>query len=285
MRHQLALLGANIQHSKMPALQRYLALMTGCSLTYELMDSSHLDTFDLHAWVLAARMHGFTGLNITHPFKQEIVPLVSSPLREQYQCLGSYNTLVLGDDIILGANTDYTGFIQAYRMVFPDSSPGRTFVMGAGGVGRAISFALANLGAVEICISDLDPLKASSLVSALNKQGYKAFHLSVDSWVESAPKADGILNCTPLGSYSHPGSAIPARVIGKQQWAFDAVYTPMRTEFSIACENTSVPVMNGFMLWLHQGVDAFAVFTGVELGVTPEIIRVAQEIVRQPTTL
>jgi shikimate dehydrogenase len=60
-----------------------------------------------------------------------------------------------------------------------------------------------------------------------------------------------------------PGSALPATAKGAPTWAFDAVYTPDRTEFRAQTEAMGAAFLSGYDLYFHQGVQAFEIFTGV----------------------
>ena len=74
--------------------------------------------------------------------------------------------------------------------------------------------------------------------------------------------ADGVVNCTPLGMSGRPGSAIPASLLGGQSWAFDAVYTPIETEFLRAARAAGLDTLSGYELFFQQGIKAFELFTG-----------------------
>jgi shikimate dehydrogenase len=75
--------------------------------------------------------------------------------------------------------------------------------------------------------------------------------------------------------YEYPGSAFPEKYIGKQRWAFDAVYTPLKTEFMFACEQHNLSCITGFDLWIYQGLDAFTLFTGVTVNDQDTVISTA----------
>ena len=76
--------------------------------------------------------------------------------------------------------------------------------------------------------------------------------------------ADGLVNCTPLGMTGHPGSAMPRALMPRSGWAFDAVCTPLDTEFLRSAKSSGLAVLSGYELFFHQGIDAFRLFTGME---------------------
>lgn len=268
-------MGAGIQRSRMPRLQTFLGDLSGVKLTYVLHDGETVDNFDPINALQEAIDQDYDGLNITHPYKQRVREAVTRPLVEDHGAIGSYNTLVFRNNEVLGANTDYSGFMRGYEYRFGKTAPGTVMLCGAGGVGRAIAFALARLGASGFSIYDVAGAQAQSLCEELKKVGVNAVAISADNLPEVMATADGLVNCTALGMYSHLGSAFPTSAIGPQRWAFDAVYTPLETEFLSACKIAGLNIMTGFDLWFFQGVDAFKIYSSVTVDVNQEILRTA----------
>lgn len=58
---------------------------------------------------------------------------------------------------------------------------------------------------------------------------------------------------------------LAAELIQGQKWAFDAVYTPMDTEFLLEANKKGLQVVSGFDLFFYQGIDAFEIFTGQQV--------------------
>ena len=67
----------------------------------------------------AAQRFGFAGLNITHPCKQAVIPLLDD-LSPDAAALGAVNTVVLKDGRRVGHNTDWWGFAESFRRELPD---------------------------------------------------------------------------------------------------------------------------------------------------------------------
>ncbi len=272
---KLGLIGAGIAKSRMPLLQEYLGQLTGIPLTYELFDGEREEDFDPIAQLQKLREQGYAGANVTHPYKQQVHRFVTGPLVPGHEYIGSYNTVKFVDGLACGANTDYTGLIRGYRYRLGERSPGNVLLCGAGGVGRATAFALKALGVSTLGIFDINSAQANSLVATLQSHGVAAEVVTPAGFADYARGVDGLVNCTALGMYRYPGSAFPPEVIGSQQWAFDAVYTPLHTEFLIQCEQAGMVCLTGFDLWLFQGVDAFYHFTGVDVEVESSLIETA----------
>ncbi len=158
-----------------------------------------------------------------------------------------------------GHNTDYTGFIGAWRANM-DQGPGRVAMAGAGGVARALGPALAALGADEITVWDTRPEMAAGLVSLI---GTKARAVPVSEAAPAIRAANGLVNATPLGMREYPGSAFDAGLLGSQAWAFDAVYTPTDTRFLQDARAAGLTVLSGFDLFRHMAMGSFEAYTGI----------------------
>lgn len=263
MTMSMGLVGYGIAKSRMAKLQNYLGQLHGLAIDYRLIDGATRENFDCLQTIKQCIAQGYFGVNVTHPYKEKVLAIVDAPLVEQHAIIGSYNTLKFIDGKVLGANTDYSGFIRGFRSTFPSLSPGKVLLCGAGGVGRAVAFALAALDAEQINIFDLDASKSQNLCAALQAIGTNALIVNQQDFATVMQHADGLVNCTALGMYSYPGSAFPAELIKQQRWAFDAVYTPLKTDFLLVCEKQKLRCITGFDLWIYQGLDAFKLFTGI----------------------
>ena len=192
-----------------------------------------------------------------------------------HERIGSYNTLTFKNGVIRGANTDFSGFMRGYRFRRGKLAPGKVLMAGAGGVGRAIAFGLGELGASEIALHDINAEQSQSLCTTLVDAGFNARVVAPEQLSDAIENADGLVNCTAIGMYSHPGNLFAPNLLGKQQWVFDAVYTPLDTEFIVAARSAGLQCISGFDLWIYQGLDAFKIFTGVDVQDSHELIETA----------
>ncbi len=256
---KLGLIGGNIRASRSPALHRIAGRLSGVEVSYDLLIPAELG-LDFDGVLAKLRAEGYRGVNVTYPFKELAVSRVrvADPALRR---LGAVNTVVFGPAGPEGFNTDYTGFAAAYRARFGAQGPGRVALIGTGGVGRAIGFALAELGAQELRLFDRDAAKTVALQRALAATGGPRL-VACDSVVAAVTDADGVVNATPVGMVGTPGTPVPAALWAGRGWAFDAVYTPVETEFTRAAAAAGAAVLSGWELFFHQGIDAFAIFAG-----------------------
>lgn len=256
---RLGLIGDNIAASRAPDLHHAAARLCGIDVTYERLVPRDLGlAFD--QVVAHAKANGLRGLNITHPYKEQILKFatIEDPA---IKAIGACNT-VLFDERTTGLNTDYTGYIAAFRARFGSRSPGVVALAGSGGAGKAIAFALAALGATSLRLFDVDGRKAEVLAKAL-EQAHPAMSVRIEATLQQACQdADGLINCTPLGMVGYGGNAFAGIPLAGRTWVCDAVYTPLETEFLKESKAADVEILGGYELFLYQGIHAFALFTG-----------------------
>ena len=264
---RLGLIGDNIAASKAPLLHSLAGGLCGLSVTYDLLQPKDLGcTFE--DVLRRCQGSGYRGLNITYPYKERVAGYlaVDDPV---VRAIGACNTVLFDGARPRGYNTDYSGFVAAYRTGFGDAQPGRVALAGAGGVGRAIGFALADLGASELRLFDLDQSKSIALAEAIRSVHGHA-RIEIAATIDEAAKgADALVNGTPIGMVGIGGCRFPPGLIGGRRWAFDAVYTPVDTPFMLAARAAGLSAMSGYELFLYQGIDAFRLFTGRDIGEGP----------------
>ncbi len=256
---RLGLIGDNIAASRAPDLHHVAARLCGIDVSYERLVPGDLGlSFD--EVVTRAREDGFRGLNITHPYKERILRhvIVEDPA---VAAIGACNTVLFGTTST-GLNTDYTGFVAAYRGRFGSISPGAVAMAGSGGAGKAVAFALAELGARSLALFDIDGAKAQGLAKALDRQQSNMKVRCAASLADACDGANGLANCSPKGMIGYGGNAFQDIALAGRAWVFDAVYTPRETPFLRAAAASGLEILGGYELFLHQGILAFELFTG-----------------------
>ncbi len=253
------LIGSHIQATRLP---RALALMcddAGIPFDFELIDTADRAEFEFDATLRDLIARGWTGVTVTHPYKTDAAAFAGEAMPPAIRALGASNTLVFGPPLT-AHNTDYTGFLGAWRAHMGDAPPGAVAMAGAGGVARALGFALRDLGAADIAIWDILPERAETLAEAI---GPPARAIRAGMAAGACRAAAGLVNATALGMAHAPGMAFPTGAIGGQTWAFDAVYTPTNTEFLAAARDAGLATISGFDLFRHMAIGSFTAYTGI----------------------
>jgi shikimate dehydrogenase len=266
----VGLIGAGIQASRTPRLHEREGAEQGLRTIYKLIDLEilGLDAGALPDLITAAQRFGFAGLNITHPCKQAIIPLLDE-LSPDAAALGAVNTVVLKDGRRVGYNTDWWGFAESFKRELSDVKTDRIVQFGAGGAGAAVAHALLTLGAGEVTIIDKDETRARNLTAALCErfgQGRAITGISVE---DAMAGADGMVNTTPLGMAKYPGMAVPVALLRPDLWVADIVYFPLETELLRMARERGCRTMSGGGMAVFQAVGAFKLFTGLE----PDAVR------------
>src|SRR5436305_3461540 len=131
----LGLIGSPIMSSAAPAMHEAAAEALGLRAQYRLIDVADADTRVLRAMLEGVRLLGFSGVNVTFPYKEAIIPLLDA-LAPGAAAIGTANTVVVRDGKLTGHNTDATGFASAFTSVFGSPGDAPVALSGAGGVGR-----------------------------------------------------------------------------------------------------------------------------------------------------
>jgi shikimate dehydrogenase len=262
------LLGAPIANSAAPAMHERAAEALGLRCHYQLIEIAGAGREELKLLLEGVRRLGFAGVNVTFPYKEAVVDLLDE-LSPTAALIGAVNTVVVRDGRLTGHNTDMTGFARAAGPLVKASSPGAVAVIGAGGVGKAIAFALAGLGINELRIFDSEIGKAARLAAQL--KGRITTHVA-DSVEDATHGVAGVVNASPVGMLPSLDTPVPDALLHAGLWVADVVYTPLWTPLLKAARTKGIQVMTGRELAIHQAADAFELFTGfapsvAELGI------------------
>ncbi|WP_439358998.1 shikimate dehydrogenase [Bradyrhizobium sp. DASA03007] len=252
------LIGAPIAHSASPAMHERAAEALGLRGHYQLIEVAGADATGLRMMLEGVRRLGFAGVNVTYPYKEAVVPLLDA-LAPGAAAMGAVNTVVVRDGRLTGHNTDTTGFARAVAPLLAPSV-NAVAVIGAGGVGKAIAFALASLDVTDIRIFDSEPARAEKLASLLARQGGARMAGSVEDALDGAT---GLVNGTPVGMLPNRDTPVPAALLRADLWVADAVYSPLITPLLAAAREKGARIMTGRELAIFQAADAFELFTGL----------------------
>ncbi len=261
----VGLIGSGIQASRSPALHEREGAAQGLRCLYRLIDLDVLGpTADaLPELLLAARRFGFAGLNITHPCKQLVIPLLDA-LSDDARAIGAVNTVVLAPDgRAIGHNTDWYGFAESFRRELADAPRSRVAQLGAGGAGSAVAHALLTLEVGELTICDIDTARAERLAAALCGRFGAGRAVARRDPAAAVASADGVVNTTPVGMVGHPGMPLEREWLRPDLWVADIVYFPLETELLRTARALGCRTMAGGTMAVFQAVGAFQLFTGV----------------------
>jgi len=245
-------IGDPIAHSLSPAIHNAAFAATGLDwvfVPFAIPSGAAAGAID------AMRALGIGGMSVTMPHKEAVAALVDE-LTPDAAALRSVNTVVPdGSGRLRGDSTDGEGFLRALAAAGVEA-PARAVVLGAGGAGRAVAWALARTGTkVTVAARRADVLAAFPELQA----GIETVPLT--DATDSVEAAELVVNATPLGMR---GEAPPfdTRVLHAEQHVADLVYHPAETPLLAAARRAGVSAANGLGMLVHQAAIAFELWTG-----------------------
>ena len=257
----IGLIGAGIQASRTPGMHMLEGSRQGLRYVYKLIDLEKLGlgVEALPELLSAAERMGFDGLNVTHPCKQAVIPLLTE-LSQEARAIGAVNTVVFRNGKRAGYNTDCTGFAEGFRRGLSGVDTKRAVLLGAGGAGAAVAHAALSLGVEHLTIFDIDIGKAAQLVTALGTSRVT----QGANLADAMHAADGLIHATSTGMAQHPGLPLPATLLRPEHWVAEIVYFPLETELLRTAKQIGCRTLHGGGMAVFQAVDAFRLFTGIQ---------------------
>lgn len=239
------IIGNPVAHSLSPVFHRMIYAETGFNGNY-----SHFLVMkdDLANVIPAMKTLGISGVNVTSPYKQDIIPFLDEMSPEAAE-IGAVNTVRFRKDgTTIGHNTDCYGFAESLLGAGIEIA-GKSFaVCGISGAGKAICHALKKYGAAKVVTVSTNPEKGIS---------YSA--------LEDMREMYAIINCTPLGMEPHEGeSPVSPRVFANFSVAIDLIYNPWETVFLRDARLAGLKTLNGLPMLVLQGLRSFTLWTGIE---------------------
>jgi shikimate dehydrogenase len=256
------LIGAGIQASRTPAMHEQEGDAQGIRYVYRLidLDALKLDVNALPELLKGAEQMGYTGLNITYPCKQAILPLLDE-LSDEARGIGAVNTVVFREGKRIGHNTDSLGFAEGFRRGLAQAARHRVIQMGAGGAGAAVAHALLSEGVEQLAIFEVDPSRAQALVDNLNAHFGPGRAIVGRDLPVAVVAADGLVNTTPVGMAKLPGTPLPVTLLHAGLWVAEIVYFPLETELLKQARALGCRTLDGGTMAVFQAVKAFELFS------------------------
>ncbi len=261
---RLALVGQGISASLSPGMHMAEGRAQGVGISYGLIDTmtaAHRHRA-LGEIVATAAGQGLAGLNVTHPYKTAVLAHLDD-LSDDARRLGAVNTIVFKDGRAVGHNTDFSGFAAGFAGELADAPREDVLLLGAGGAGAAVGFALIDAGVARLGIHDLDRQRAEALARALGQACPDTAVRVVERLNRQTTKGlRGLVNATPMGMARYPGSAFPCELLHRGLWVGDVVYFPSTTALLARARAVGCRVMPGAAMAIWQAVHGFELFTG-----------------------
>jgi shikimate dehydrogenase len=260
-------MGWPVMHSRSPLMHNYWMEQQGLAGTYVFLA---IKPGTLGPALRAMHPLGFSGCNLTIPHKQDAMAIVDE-VDDVAKKIGAISCVVVRDDgYLFGTNNDWLGFVGNLRQHEPDwrADAGPIAVIGAGGGGRAVCYALLQLGAEEIRLVNRTQSKAEAIAAEFGGP------IQVSPWQDRHDVLEGAMTAINVTSQGMDGEAALDLRLDKlptSALAIDIIYTPLETPFLAAARQRGNRTLNGLGMLLHQGPPAWKMWFDVEPAVTPEL--------------
>lgn len=255
------IIGYPLGHSQSPLFHNWAFQQAQLPAAYLAWPTSSLKLPD---FIKAVRTLPITGLSVTIPHKEAVLPLLDQ-VTEAARQVGAVNTLFWKNGELWGDNTDILGFTAPLQ----GKSFDKALVLGAGGAARSVLTGLKILGVAHIVVSNHNDSRAEAL----------AHEFEVDSvpWEKrTSVHADILINTTPLGlkglrvgESPYPAEAFAAsfaadsgRTSLNPRLAYDLVYNPLRTCFLQSASAVGWDTQDGLDMFVAQAQEQFRLWTG-----------------------
>ncbi len=245
-------IGNPINHSLSPKLHNYWLKKNKIDAHYE---KKKLDNKDLKNLIENLKEAKIDGINVTVPFKKEIINHLDK-LSFEAERTQSVNTIYLKNDIVFGHNTDIEGFEKSIKNINFNPINKKVLILGAGGVVPSIIFALKKMNSSEIIISNRTKNKAEDLKKLFPD-------LKIINWGDSSD-FDIIINATSVGLQNTDQIKLNYINDKKNKFFYDVIYNPKETNFLKNAKKLGNSTTNGKMMFIYQAAAAFKIWHGVD---------------------
>ena len=261
-----ALFASLCEHSLSPLIQNSAFEKMNINAAYMAFDVNLDRIADA---VYSMRTLGISGANVSMPNKTAILKYLDEISDEARFC-NAVNTVVNRDGKLYGYNTDIFGAEKAIEKLGVEIKNSKICLLGLGGAGQAVLYALAKNKAKKVCVfvRDLSIDKRKVYVDKI----CSSFPLDVEIYsIENTQtlskcinESHLLINATSLGM----GQDIDKSPLGdeiklpKHICVLDLIYNPLETALlSKAAEDGCKTFSNGISMLAYQGAKAFEYFT------------------------
>ena len=227
-----------------------------------------VEATDLAETVANIRRYQMYGINISMPYKEQVIPYLDQ-LSEEACLIGAVNTVVNREGTLIGYNTDGKGFFKSLPSF--KISRKKMVLLGAGGAAKAIlaQAILDGVSQISVFVRSSSMEKTRPYLEKIqNATGFRVDLFALEDIQElqdSITKADLLVNATSVGM-DGSSQPIPASVLlPKQLLVADVIYQPFETPFLKRARNQGNQSINGLGMLLYQAAEAFELWTGKEM--------------------
>ena len=209
---------------------------------------------DLEIVINKIRELGIKGCSVSMPYKESVIPFIDD-LDIFAKRIKAVNTIKQDKNGILkGYNTDFFGAKKVLGM--SKIKERKIVIIGAGGVAKAIGFAVKELGGI-LNIANRSLNKAKALCNKLNA--------TVIPWSKINNLSGYLLiNCTSVGMKNPDEKIVDEKIIKNFDVVMDVVIYPAQTKLLKVAKGIGKKVIPGTLMCVYQAAEQFKIYTGFD---------------------
>ena len=256
------LVGCPLEHSLSPLMHNAAFKKLNIPGEYRLFQKQ---SEELEPFLRTLEEENIWGLNVTVPYKEKVLDfdfIKPDKTARDVKEIRAVNTIVRRGKNLKGFNTDITGFLRHLNKLNFDPFKKRVALLGAGGAGKAVAYAVAGKGAEEIVIFDIDKNKSEN-VSGMLKKLFPNINVVVADTVEelNISSKDLLINATPVGLKKGDPCVIDESRLFGSVFVYDLIYNPSPTKLLSLAKKEGLRCSDGLGMLVYQGAFSFAHFT------------------------
>tara|TARA_B100001093_G_scaffold479137_1_gene507898 strand:+ start:9082 stop:9948 length:867 start_codon:yes stop_codon:yes gene_type:complete len=276
----VGVMGFPITHSRSPLMHNTLMQENGIRGTYIPIE---IKPGKLAPALESLPKLGFKGVNLTMPLKQEAIATVDE-LDPAGKLIGAVSCVVVRkDNSLLGINNDWIGFKDNLKARYPNwkSNTKTALVLGAGGGGLAIIYALIQEGIHNIILTNRTKVGAEKIANIFNNQ-----NIQVRPWAERhslVEECELIVNTTNQGMAGQPPLDLSLDLATPDTLVTDIIYVPLETKLITDAKSRGLRTLGGLGMLLQQSRPAWQVWFGVDPKITNNLRSLMEQDILQGT--
>ena len=187
------------------------------------------------------------GLNVTIPYKVDILPFLDSISPESSQIMAC-NCIRIFEGRWEGYNTDITGFRKSFNILRKPEQK-KALILGTGGSSRAVALVLKSEGIDFLFVSRIaHPVSGVIDYAMLDRDVLGEYTI--------------LINTTPVGMFPHVNDCpeIPYQWISERHYFFDLVYNPDPTLFLSRAKQKGATIKNGSDMLSIQAEESWKIW-------------------------
>ena len=259
----LFVIGKPIKHSLSPLIHNYWINKYQLGLEYKKME---VEKELLPSLVENIREGKITGLNITLPYKKDIISYVDE-VSHSAKDIGAINTVFLRGNKVYGENTDGIGFTRALEKKTKFNFSNKSiYIIGAGGAAYGIISELIKKKVKKIYVTNRTKQRTIQLLNFFKTKN-KEINLEFVEWEDLVPNSDVdlIINTTSFGMKDNECLKIDINNIRDTLIFVDIIYSPKETELLKLFKKEGFVCMNGLSMLIEQAAVSFELWFNISL--------------------